>query len=57
MLAIERIGAASAAQVGMVGPLMTVALATYFLGEAVTPEMVAGTVLVLCGIWVFSRAE
>lgn len=57
MQAIERIGAPSAAQVGMVGPLMTVALATYFLGEKVTWEMVAGTVFVLCGIFVFSRAE
>lgn len=57
MLAIERIGAASAAQVGMVGPLMTVALASCFLGETVTSEMVAGTGLVLCGIFVFSRAE
>lgn len=57
MLAIERIGAAAAAQVGMVGPLMTVALASHFLGEKVTSEMVAGTALVLCGIFVFSRAE
>ena len=56
MLAIERIGAASAAQVGMVGPLITVALASIFLGEKVTAEMAAGTVLVLCGIYIFFLA-
>jgi uncharacterized membrane protein len=41
----------------MVGPLLTVALAAAFLGEEVTRDVAAGTVLVLCGIYVFSRAE
>ena len=57
MLSVERIGATSASQVGMVGPLMTVALASYFLDEKVTLEITAGTLLVLLGIYLFSRAE
>lgn len=57
MLAIERIGAAMTAQTGMIGPLSTIALAAWLLGEAITVWMVAGTVLVLGGIYLFTRAS
>ncbi len=56
MLAIERIGAALTAQTGMIGPLSTIALAAWLLGEAITVWMVAGTALVLAGIYLFTRA-
>lgn len=56
MLAIERIGAAMTAQTGMIGPLSTIVLAAWLLGEAITVWMVAGTALVLAGIWLFTRA-
>lgn len=56
MLAIERIGAAMTAQTGMIGPLSTIVLAAWLLGEAITPTMIAGTVLVLAGITLFTRA-
>ena len=56
MMAIERIGAGAAAQAGMVGPMSTILLGVWLLGEPFTAWIVAGTVLVLAGIYVFSRA-
>ncbi len=55
MMAIERIGAGAAAQAGMVGPMSTILLGVWLLGEPFTLWIVAGTVLVLAGIYVFSR--
>ena len=55
MMAIERIGAAVAAQTGMIGPLSTILMGVWLLGEPLTPVMVAGTALVLAGIYVFTR--
>jgi drug/metabolite transporter (DMT)-like permease len=55
MMAIERIGAASAAQIGMVGPLSTILMGVVILGEPFTAVMAAGTALVLTGIWLLTR--
>jgi drug/metabolite transporter (DMT)-like permease len=55
MMAIERIGAGMAAQVGMVGPLSTILMGVWILGEPFTIWMAAGTVLVMLGIFVFTR--
>ncbi|MDO4705101.1 MAG: DMT family transporter [Comamonadaceae bacterium] len=57
MLAIERLGAALAAQVGMVGPLSTIALGILILQEPFTPWLAVGTALVIAGIGLFSRAR
>ncbi len=54
MMAIERVGANVAAQTGMIGPLSTVAMGVVFLGEPFTGWIVAGTVLVLAGIWLLA---
>ena len=51
MMAIERIGATMTAQTGMVGPLSTILMGVVLLGEPFTAWIVAGTVLVLAGIW------
>jgi drug/metabolite transporter (DMT)-like permease len=56
MMAIERIGPAMSAQTGMIGPLSTIAMGVWLLGEPFTPWLAAGTVLVIAGIFVFSRA-
>jgi drug/metabolite transporter (DMT)-like permease len=56
MMAIERIGAGAAAQAGMVGPLSTILMGVWLLGEPFTAWIFAGTVLVLAGIFVFSRS-
>ena len=55
MMAIERIGAGLAAQVGMVGPMSTIAMGVLLLGEPMNLWVVAGTVLVLVGVFVVSR--
>ena len=55
MLAIERIGAAATAQTGMLGPLSTILLSVALLGEPFTAWTVAGTALVLSGVWVLAR--
>ena len=57
MMAIERIGPALSAQSGMVGPLATIMLGVLVLGEPFTAWIAAGTVLVIAGIFVFSRAS
>jgi drug/metabolite transporter (DMT)-like permease len=57
MMAIERIGSGLAAQVGMVGPMSTITMGVLLLGEPFTAWVVAGTVLVLLGIFVCSRAR
>jgi drug/metabolite transporter (DMT)-like permease len=56
MMAIERIGPALSAQAGMVGPMSTILMGVVILGEPFTAWIAAGTVLVIAGIFVFSRA-
>jgi drug/metabolite transporter (DMT)-like permease len=55
MMAIERIGPAIAAQTGMIGPLSTILMGVVILGEPFTAWIAAGTVLVIAGIFVFTR--
>jgi hypothetical protein len=58
MMAIERIGATLTAQTGMIGPLSTIALGVWLLGEPFNAWVVAGTVLVLAGVGCWrGRAE
>lgn len=57
MMAIERIGAGMTAQVGMVGPMSTILMGVWLLGEPFTLWIAAGTVLVMTGIYVFSRGR
>lgn len=54
---IRRIGAGSAAIISSVGPIGTLALAFLLLGETLTPAQLAGTALVLIGVYVVSRAK
>ena len=56
MMAIERIGAPMAAQTGMVGPMSTILMGVVILGEPFTPWIAAGTLLVIAGIFVFTRS-
>ena len=55
MMAIERIGSSLAAQIGMIGPVATILMGVVFLGEPFTGWIAAGTVLVIAGIYVFTR--
>jgi len=55
MLAIERVGATVTAQAGMVGPMSTLIMGVLILGEPFTLWLVAGTLLVLTGVWLLAR--
>jgi drug/metabolite transporter (DMT)-like permease len=56
MMAIERIGASMASQVGMIGPMSTILMGVVILGEPFTAWVAAGTVLVIAGIFVFTSS-
>ena len=55
MMAIERIGASLTAQTGMVGPMSTILMGVLILGEPFTAWVAVGSVLVLAGIFIFTR--
>ena len=57
MMAIERIGASTAAQTGMVGPMSTILMGVLILGEPFTAWVAAGTLLVIAGIFVFTSKK
>jgi drug/metabolite transporter (DMT)-like permease len=57
MMAIERIGATMTAQTGMIGPLSTIAMGVLILNEPFNSWIIAGTALVLVGIWLLARAR
>ena len=55
MMAIERIGAGLTAQVGMIGPMSTLLMGVLILGEPFNGWIIAGTVLVLGGVFWVTR--
>ena len=57
MMAIERIGAATTTQTGMVGPMSTILMGVLILGEPFTAWVPSGTVLVIAGIFVFTSSQ
>jgi drug/metabolite transporter (DMT)-like permease len=54
MTAVQRIGAPTASQAGMVGPISTLFLGALILGEPITAVQLGGTALVLAGIYMLS---
>ena len=57
MMAIERVGATLAAQTGMIGPLSTLSMGVLLLGEPLNAWIIAGTALVLAGVWLLARSR
>ncbi|MCS0582110.1 DMT family transporter [Massilia pinisoli] len=57
MAAVQRIGATTASQAGMVGPVSTLFLGWAMLGEPITTVQLAGTSLVLGGIYLLSKKK
>lgn len=57
MIAVRRIGAATASQAGMVGPVSTLFLGALVLGEPITAIQLAGTALVIGGIYILSKKK
>ncbi|MNS50261.1 EamA-like transporter family protein [compost metagenome] len=54
MIAVARIGAPMASQAGMIGPVSTLLLAFWLLGEPITGWQIAGSALVLGGMYLLS---
>lgn len=57
MVAVARIGPATASQAGMIGPVSTLFMGAVILDEPVTGIQLAGTALVLVGIYMVSRKK
>ena len=57
MFAVRRIGAASTSLAGMIGPVSTLFLGSLLISEPVTSWQLAGTVLVLTGMYLLSRKQ
>ena len=55
MMAIERIGPGLAAQTGMIGPMSTLMMGVWILDEPFNAWIIAGTVLVLSGVFWVTR--
>ena len=55
MMAVQRLGSALASQIGMVGPVSTIVMSLLILGEPMGPWQVAGTVMVMLGVFVVTR--
>lgn len=55
MMAVQRLGSALASQIGMVGPVSTIVMSLLILGEPMGPWQVAGTVLVMLGVFTVTR--
>jgi len=57
MIAIERIGASLASQMGMIGPLSTILLSVWLLDEPFTLPVMIGTALVVSGVWLLAKVK
>lgn len=57
MIAVARIGAATASQAGMVGPVSTLFMGAFLLNEPIAAIQLVGTLLVLTGIYMLSRKK
>jgi drug/metabolite transporter (DMT)-like permease len=57
MKAIELIGAPLASQTGMLGPMSTILMGVLILGEPFNAVVLAGTALVLVGVWWAARGR
>ena len=57
MMAIERIGAGLVSQTGMIGPMSTIAMGVWLLDEPFNGWIVAGTALVVTGVFMVTRAR
>jgi drug/metabolite transporter (DMT)-like permease len=55
MMAIERIGPALTSQIGMIGPMFTLIMGVWILGEPFNAWIIAGTALVLGGVFWVTR--
>jgi drug/metabolite transporter (DMT)-like permease len=55
--AMRRIGSGRAALIGTVGPLMTIALGWWWLGESISAWQLLGAALVVAGVVIVGRGK
>ena len=55
MAAVARIGSGTTAQLSVIGPVAVVFLGHWLLGEEITALQIAGTIVVLAGVYVLTR--
>ena len=55
MMAIERIGPGLTAQTGMIGPMSTISMGVWILGEPFNAWLIAGTCMVVSGVFWVTR--
>ncbi|WP_230409625.1 DMT family transporter [Undibacterium fentianense] len=55
MFAIQRIGAATASQAGMIGPVSTLILGVFILNEPISGWQIVGSCLVMIGMYLLSK--
>jgi drug/metabolite transporter (DMT)-like permease len=54
---VVRIGAPTAAQAGMIGPVSTLFMGALILGEPITAIQLLGMAFVLCGMYMLSKKK
>ncbi|MCE2957018.1 MAG: DMT family transporter, partial [Flammeovirgaceae bacterium] len=52
---IRRIGSGNTAIVGSVGPVSTLVLAYFLLGESFSIEQIIGTIMILIGVYIIGK--
>jgi len=57
MLSVRRIGSALTSQAGILGPLSTIFMGWYFLGEEITFFQMSGLVLVVIAMWLLMKSQ
>ncbi len=57
MMAIERVGSPIASQTGMIGPVATIFLGAWYLGEPITAPQLIGTAVVMAGMFYLSKKK
>lgn len=57
MLSVRRIGSALTSQAGILGPLSTIFMGWYFLGEEITFFQMSGLFLVVIAMWLLMKSQ
>jgi drug/metabolite transporter (DMT)-like permease len=52
---IKRIGSGNAAIVSSIGPVSTLVLAYFILGESFSVEQIIGTIMILIGVYIIGK--
>jgi drug/metabolite transporter (DMT)-like permease len=57
MICVRKVGSAITSQAGILGPLSTIFMGWYFLGEEITYYQMSGLVLVVAAMWLLMNSQ